>query len=850
MRRSHVLTLVSVGTWSLFLSVRSPSLFVDSTEGAVARPANPVPVNKTARMEERDGSAAVGGTSCGDDADCEDGDPCTLNSCNATGVCIDMPAAIGTPCGDLVDTVCNPLDTCDGQGACVVRTTNDGAPCLDDLFCNGREVCLDGECTDGPEPCVDLAHCNEATNRCRSCVEAEECDDRNPCTSNACILNVCVFTTIPDCTTCASDGVCDDENDCSNDACVGATTTESGRCENTPVDDGASCADELFCNGPETCRDGECEDGDDPCVDLTHCDEVNNGCLECLSDAECDDQNPCSTNLCIENECQFMRIPGCRPCTTDADCDDVNECTSERCVSGGEGLGVCEYSPLAQGTPCDEDDVACTADVCDGSGECLHPPDHARCDDDNPCTDGECDPVHGGCLFPPDDTNSCEEDGDLCTVDRCANEKCLTAIVDCKAEEVCRFFVCNPATGQCELRVARPDTPCPDELFCNGEERCDGNGTCVPGGPPCVDARACDEDNHRCIECTTDDNCEDDNPCTSDECAPTGLCVYANRPPGTPCPDDLFCNGEETCDGKGVCRPGSNPCENGEVCLEGFDRCAECVTDADCNDGNLCTTEECQGLCVYTFLPTNTPCPDDEFCNGEETCDGRGTCTAGEPPCPPGVVCDEVVDRCTECDDEAPNGRRIICHIPPGNPVNARTLRVGQAAVPAHLAHGDTPGPCPGDCPNVGSCADRQSVVVDLDIMPGSCPNALQVHGKSVLTMALVGGCEGGVREIDVASIRLWREDGVGHSIRPQRQQHTPFSRLEDVASPIVEVECSCHAAGADGILDLSVTFSGQDLERDLKLDEVASRSNIRLILRGELTDGTLFEVSDCVTIE
>src|SRR6476659_8001022 len=36
-----------------------------------------------------------------------------------------------------------------------------------------------------------------------------------------------------------------------------------------------------------------------------------------------------------------------------------------------------------------------------------------------------------------------------------------------------------------------------------------------------------------------------------------------------------------------------------------------------------------------------------------------------------------------------------ICHIPPGNPNNAHTITVGASAVPAHLAHGDTLGPCP-----------------------------------------------------------------------------------------------------------------------------------------------------------
>jgi predicted lipid-binding transport protein (Tim44 family) len=37
----------------------------------------------------------------------------------------------------------------------------------------------------------------------------------------------------------------------------------------------------------------------------------------------------------------------------------------------------------------------------------------------------------------------------------------------------------------------------------------------------------------------------------------------------------------------------------------------------------------------------------------------------------------------------------VICHRPPGNPDNAHTISVSPNAVPAHLAHGDTLGPCP-----------------------------------------------------------------------------------------------------------------------------------------------------------
>ena len=45
--------------------------------------------------------------------------------------------------------------------------------------------------------------------------------------------------------------------------------------------------------------------------------------------------------------------------------------------------------------------------------------------------------------------------------------------------------------------------------------------------------------------------------------------------------------------------------------------------------------------------------------------------------------------------------KTTICHVPPGNPGNAHTLCVGNAAVAAHVRHGDVVGPCKAEvaCP-------------------------------------------------------------------------------------------------------------------------------------------------------
>lgn len=48
-------------------------------------------------------------------------------------------------------------------------------------------------------------------------------------------------------------------------------------------------------------------------------------------------------------------------------------------------------------------------------------------------------------------------------------------------------------------------------------------------------------------------------------------------------------------------------------------------------------------------------------------------------------------------DDDAGQALVLVCHIPPGDPENPVTIEIAEPAVAAHLAHGDTEGPCPGD---------------------------------------------------------------------------------------------------------------------------------------------------------
>lgn len=77
-------------------------------------------------------------------------------------------------------------------------------------------------------------------------------------------------------------------------------------------------------------------------------------------------------------------------------------------------------------------------------------------------------------------------------------------------------------------------------------------------------------------------------------------------------------------------------------------------------------------------------------------------------------------------------GKVDICHIPPGNPANAHTINVSENAVPAHLAHGDTLGPCGGGgggelCSDVGDfCSSGSACPTGTTEVPGpfsDCPS-------------------------------------------------------------------------------------------------------------------------------
>ncbi len=75
------------------------------------------------------------------------------------------------------------------------------------------------------------------------------CDDKNPCTSDACVDGACVYTPT------ANGTRCDDQTGCSYAICVGGTCSiQAG----TQQANGSACDDKMFCTENDKCQNGAC----------------------------------------------------------------------------------------------------------------------------------------------------------------------------------------------------------------------------------------------------------------------------------------------------------------------------------------------------------------------------------------------------------------------------------------------------------------------------------------------------------------------------------------------------------------------------------------------------------------
>lgn len=303
--------------------------------------------------------------SCVNNSECDDANACTQDLCTA--------------------------------GACTHSFLAEGTACPDGRFCTGPDVCLAGLCRHSL-PCTNLAHCDEATDRCLACLNNAECEDGNPCTTDACTPNGCSHI--------SNTAVCNDGNACTtNDHCLG------GQCIGGPPPN---------CNDGNLCTEDDCDSDIGclhrqvfiPCDDGSVC-TTDDICLfgRCRGGAplDCDDQNPCTDDSCHPTF-------GCSSTINHRPCEDGNGCTlSDTCVNGS-----CVPGPIN----CD-DEIPCTVDACIDQ-ICAHQPDSAVCDNHMFCDGVEICDAAVGCKPGPlpccePNTNPCVPAACNETADRCGN---------------------------------------------------------------------------------------------------------------------------------------------------------------------------------------------------------------------------------------------------------------------------------------------------------------------------------------------------------------------------------------------------------------------------------------------
>ena len=532
-----------------------------------------------------------GGICAGTIVSCDDGNPCTTDTCKADSGCKHIPVAGGTPCDDGLSCTFN--EVCDA-GKCTVLAKDDKCvPCSNDVQCKPYD---DNNLCNGVVKCIASPKGSVCALDVKTPVKCDASKD-NACTTNTCApdTGACGLVSKNEGTPCAADKCvinptcdklgacsgmgpgCDDKNECSVDSCDKAKgCVYTNKADLSPCDDGSKCTPVDSCIG------GVCTGGANPCKcgndsDCAAFDDGDacNGLVKCLVSA--DPKVPGNYCQVAPNSAVSCLLLVNQPCKSNV-CNKVS--------------GICESKSNADGVLCSDGNLCTVGEVCAGGACGLGK--KMDCDDKNACTDDVC-VAEFGCLNGPSAPGALCNDGDDCTTsDTCVDGKCLGVKANCDDGNQCTLDLCYKVGG-CMLGIDN-SLPCEDGDGCTTKDTCK-DGICV-GGPL---------------------SCDDGNPCTVDACDGKGGCAYANVD-GKGCDDSKSCTIEATC------------------------VAGKCVGKVkNCDDSNTCTDESCQkGVCIVQPA-VGKPCSDSNLCTSDDACDLDGLCVGKVAVCKPGTLCEVVL---------------------------------------------------------------------------------------------------------------------------------------------------------------------------------------------------------------
>jgi hypothetical protein len=536
-----------------------------------------------------------------DTSECDDGNPCTLDSCEG-GSCTYAFAA-GPGC---CDTTCsNPVDS----------------------FCQSGVFCLQHSCsfevitplkvTDGP----DKTCCN-VNSDCSSVAAGTSCSTAtNHCTCSG-GKHYCGVTT---------------DNTAAEICVSGTQCCDAAACG--PAAGGAQCSD-----GACTCGNGLTACGKPPSMTCQQC--CGSDTSTCTGTLGSCQQWSCNSGVCTK----VPKItPGQGCCNGNGDCSGGTCNASNQCVCNGANDTQCDGAvqgatccpAVANGNigcspPCT---LTCTAGYhsCNGANSCIQASDTScgsLCLD---CTSGLTTCQSGACT-------SMSQSG-TCTLSArnilgcCANNSLLG---NCPIPSTCQTASCDLATNRCQVSVKTGPTccsnvsPCAGSAACGMDNICNCNSTpttpkycpgfgCIASAACCVDAdcngvisngtATCNQSSHSCVvsscnagyhQCTATNSCQLNTSITA--CG--SMCL--------PCAGPT--NGCQTT----VCASGtcgyvkSGPTSGGVECCNPATANSDCVGNS-CQAVAACTSNECvftgktnvAGCCNLSTVDSNCPAPSD-----------------------------------------------------------------------------------------------------------------------------------------------------------------------------------------------------------------------------------------------